>query len=524
MNRRDFFAKLGTRPDLHVVQSSIERKPTATGLEPYVPTVTEPWDAVRAGHLLRRTLMLPKWADITHALSKTPSEIVDELVDTPSDPAPPAMENNITESLDGLSQPLQNGIRNQWRADANALRTWYINVLTNPGFSIVEKLTLFWSGHFTSEFENDLDFVIAPLLYRQNKLFRFGGLGNFSDLVFNVTLDGAMLVYLGGDVNSVGKPNENYGRELLELYTTGLGQYTEGDVQEAARILTGWRVSQFSDKPNPNGFFGTYFLPNLHDTNAKQFLGETFPARDSSTNTEFIVKQEEIRKLIDTIIEVRPNAVASFIARKIYRFFVYSRPGAEDENVIQQMADLFRLSNFEIKPVIKALLKSAHFFDNVNLGAQIKTPAEFAIGLSRQLGYTPNINSNMITLEQTLFDPPNVSGWPGWHEWITTSNFPVRATIGDTAVTNMTEPVLLTFIKQFPDYEEAGKLVDNVAALLLPRPLSPERKDAFIKLLTNDGPGEYVWEQAITSSPSTAAGYMRNLLARIVSMPDFQLC
>jgi hypothetical protein len=523
MNRRDFFSVWAGRQDLYGVQTSIDRKPVATGLEPYVPSVTEPWDAVRAGHLLRRTLMLPTWADITHALSKTPGQVVDELVDTTSDPAPPAMENNITESLEGLSLPLQNGIRSQWRSDANALRLWYANVLTNSGFSIVEKMTLFWSGHFTSEFESDLDFVIAPLLYRQNKLFRYGGLGNFADLVFNVTLDGAMLVYLGGDVNTVGKPNENYGREVMELFTMGLGNYTEGDVQEAARILTGWRVSQFSDKPNPNGNFASYFLPNTHDTNAKQFLGKTFPARDSSTNTEFIVKLEEIRRLVDTIFEVRPDAVAKFMARKIYRFFVYSRPGAEDENVIQQMADLFKSNNFEIKPVIKALLKSAHFFDNANLGAQIKTPAEYLIGISRQLGYATSIPTNMSSLDQTLFDPPNVSGWPGWHDWITTNNFPVRATIATAAINGMTEAALLTFIKQFPDYDEAGILIDNLAALLLPRPLSVARKASFIKILTHNAP-EYEWKQLITANIPTAVGYMRELLTRITSMPDFQLC
>lgn len=524
MNRRNFLSLLAERPELHAVQSGNRRQPVSTGLEPYIPSAETPWDAVRAGHLLRRALMLPTWADITHALTKTPGEAVDELVDTPSDPAPPAMENNATESLDGLDITLQNAVRAQWRNDANALRAWYVGVLTNSGFSIVEKLTFFWSGHFTSEFENDLDFVIAPLLYRQNKLFRFGGLGNFANLVFGITLDPAMLVYLGGELNTKRKANENYGRELMELFTCGLGQYTEGDIQEAARILTGWKVAQFSDKPSPNGIFNAYFSPADHDTNAKQYLGVTFPARDSSTNTEFIVRVEEIQRLVDTLFQQRPDAIARFISRKIYRFFVYSRSGAEDENVIQQMADLLKNSNFEIKAVIRALLKSAHFFDNANLGAQIKTPGEFLIGMSRQFGYASGIPNNMTSLDQTLFDPPNVSGWPGWHDWITTNNFPTRATIANTAVTAMTDQAALNFIMQFPDYEDVRKLADNVGALLLPRPLAPERQTSFVEVLLEGQTNEAYWATKIATEPASAARAMRSLLTRIISLPDYQLC
>ena len=364
---------------------------------------------------------MPRWSEIDQIAQMSPSEAVDLLLSTPSEPAPPTIADSETESLDGLDTVSQNMLRNKWEADAGVLRKWMVETMTNSPLSIAEKMTLFWSGHFTTEFEVDLDYVVAPLLYRQNKLLRENGLKNFRDLVFYVTLDGAMLVYLGGNLNNAGRPNENYARELLELFTTGLGWYTEGDVQNAARILTGWRIAMFTDKPKPNGPFAAYFLPSAHDINGKQFLGVPFPARDITTNTEFIVRRDEVKKLVDTIFEVRPQAVAKFISRKIYNFFVYANPAQNDESVIDAMAELFIASEFEIKPVMSALLKSQHFFDNANIGAQIKTPAELTVGFSRQLTPPVNPHAKMPALGQVLFDPPNVTGRPGYHDWVTTS-------------------------------------------------------------------------------------------------------
>lgn len=506
------------------------------GLAPFVPSAEAPWDLNRAAHLLRRTTFMPLWADITQIQAMSPSDAVDLLLDTPSTPAPPAMADNETESLDGLDQVSRNIVEGKWRTDAAALRTWMVGVMTNANGSskpsIAEKMTLFWSGHFTTEFEADLEYVVAPLLYRQNKLYRENGLKNFKDLVAYVTLDGAMLVYLGGNLNSVGRPNENYARELLELFTTGLGWYTEGDVQNAARILTGWRIAQFSDKPKPNGKFTTYFDPAAHDVNAKQFLGESFPARDASTNTEFLVRQGEIRKLVDTIFERRPEAVAKFICTKLYHFFVYSDPRIVDDpasvddiatqSVIAAMTQIFIDSGFEIKPVVAALLKSEHFFDNANIGAQIKTPVELAIGFARQMATPTGTVASMNAMGQVLFDPPNVSGWSGYHDWITTSTFPRRSELGENVLANMDDATTHAFIAQFPEHTNAGKLIDNVGVLLLPRPLSIERKAALVATLTAGAP-DYEWANILSSSPSTAARNMRDALRKIIELPDFQL-
>jgi uncharacterized protein (DUF1800 family) len=487
-----------------------------------VPDATQPWDSYRAAHLLRRTTFMPKWDEIAQLAAMTPGEAVDLLLNTPSTPTPPTNADSETESLDGLDTQSQMIVRNKWESDAAILRKWLVGAMTGSPLSIYEKMTLFWSGHFTTEFVADQDYVVAPLLYRQNKLIRENGLKNLKDLVLNITLDGGMLAYLGGNLNSAGKPNENYARELLELFTTGLGWYTEGDVQNAARILTGWRIAMFSDNPKPNGAFTTYFIPAAHDINSKQFLGESFPARDISTNTEFIVRRDEVKKLVDTIFERRAEAVAKFISRKLYTFFVYSNPAQTDQAVIQAMADLMIASDFEIKPVISALLKSQHFFDNANIGAQIKTPAELTIGFGRQLTEPAKSYTKMTPLGQELFDPPNVSGWPGYHDWITTSTFPRRSELAEEVMSLMDDDLTLAFIKQFPDYTSATKLIDNVALLLLPRKLSTARKAALIDTLLGGAP-DYEWPNILASTPSSAVRQMKDVITRITELPDFQL-
>ena len=236
MDRRDFLAYFHARPPRK--ETSTAARPM-TGLEPYTPSDTEPWDAVRAGHLLRRTTFLPRWGDISTLLALTPGEAVDLLMSTDSTPDPPDMADNVTESLEGLDITFQNIVRGQWRRDHGALQRWYAEVMRDAPLSIREKMVGFYSDHFATEFVVDLEFTIAPLLYRQNEMFRQRALGDYADMVVALTLDAAMLVYLGGNLNVRGKPNENYARELLELFTTGLGHYTEGDIQEAARILTG---------------------------------------------------------------------------------------------------------------------------------------------------------------------------------------------------------------------------------------------------------------------------------------------
>ncbi len=526
MDRRSFltgWASAAAAP-VKFSSSSTHERTLSTGLERWVATTAEPWDAVRQGHLLRRTMMLPKWSEIDTISKLTPSDAVDLLLNTPSNPAPPSNADHVTYSMKGLDSVLANQLKGTWAGDDAVLKNWYANVLLNSPLSIVEKMTFFWSGHFTSQFVADESYVIAPLLYRQNKLLRDTGLLNFKDLASNITLDGAMLVYLGGILNTKSRANENYARELMELFTMGLGNYTEGDVKEAARILTGWRVAQYNDEPTPNGIFNTYFSPGDHDIGNKTYLGVTFSAIVDADNTEYLVKKNEIQLLIDTIFSVRKLAVATFVSRKIYKFFIYSNPAGADEAVISAMAGLLIQNNFDIKPVMATLLKSAHFFDNANIGAQIKTPAEFIIGIARQLGYSTNMSGNMTTILQEMFNPPNVSGWTGWHDWITTNTYPVRSTVVTAAIGAMTDQNVLDFINQFPANNDANKLITSLGALMLPRKLAKARHDDLVNRLVGNTGRDYEWPNILSTTPNTAVIYMRNVLKTICNLPDYQLC
>jgi len=534
MDRRTFLTAWSQRPSTDVLNHTLSQdRPLSNPLDAWVPTATEPWDNIRQGHLLRRTMMMPVWKDIDTISKLSPSDAVDLLLNTPSNPAAPSIADHVTYSMKGLDTVLAAQLRSTWAGDDGVLKDWYANVLLNSPLSIVEKMTFFWSGHFTSQFVTDEFYVIAPLLYRQNQLLRNTGLTNFKDMAFDITLDGAMLVYLGGNVNTKSRANENYARELMELFTMGFGSgYTEGDVREAARILTGWRVAQYSDEATPNGIFNTYFSPTDHDTGAKQYLGVTFSAIVPADNTEFLVKKAEIQGLIDAIFAGYSPAVARYISRKIYKFFIYSNPAVDDPviapdsyAVITAMAQLLIDNNFDIKPVMSALLKSKHFFDNANIGCQIKTPAEYIIGIARQLGYTTNMPGNMTTILQEMFNPPNVSGWTGWHDWITTNTYPVRSTVVAAAIAGMTDQNVLDFIKQFPDNTDANLLITHLGALMLPRKLAQARHDELLQILVGGPSGhDYEWPSILSTTPTTAALYMRNVLTTICNLPDYQLC
>src|SRR5581483_9949211 len=221
---------------------------------------------------------------------------------------------------------------------------------------------------------------------------------------------------------------------------------------------------------------------------------------------------------------------------------VYSNPDtttsdSTEQSVIAAMASLFQSGNWEIKPVVSALLKSAHFFDNNNIGAQIKTPEEYVLGMARQFGLSSVTSFAVDTYlddnddGQQFFQPPNVSGWPGYHDWITTNTYPLRemqAAGGSNGVVTLTGAIKLmpdpiAFIKQFPQYTDANALSTAIGQLLLPRPLSSDRQTAFAEKLAGTTQ-TYEWASILANSPSQAAQNVQDLLTYIVSLPDFQLC
>ena len=265
----------------------------------------------------------------------------------------------------------------------DGLRAWWTYRLIHTTRPLQETLTLFWHGHFATSIGKVRD----PLLMRwQNDLFREHGLGSFRTLLQRVSRDPAMLRWLDGNTNRKASPNENYARELLELFTLGIGNYSEADVQAAARAFTGWSIDQAT--------LASRFAPRAHDAGTKTFLGQTGNF-DGDNVVEAILAQP---------------AAARHITRKLFRFFVYDDPEPE---TVERFANVLRDADYELRPLVEALLRSPEFSSPRAYHAKIKSPVELVVGAIRQLGATTAYQDLFVPprrMGQDLFAPPNVKG------------------------------------------------------------------------------------------------------------------
>jgi len=481
---------------------------SATGLEPWAPGGDDGWDYAKAAHLLRRCMIGPTETEIRAAVDAglegtlaslltpfTPplTLIADWAGQDPQIRAAGADETSVNQFLAEL---LRKGV---------ALHSWWLDVMARSPVSIQERMTLFWHGHFTSELQ-----VVkaAEFMYGQNQLLRRSALGNFKQMVKDVTKDMAMLVYLDGVQNSKrgtkSNINENYARELMELFTMGPvdwdanPNYTQSDVSEAARALSGYTATTSS---KGSGYVGlaSQFTALLWDSGQKTVLGRTGAWKADD--------------VVDIIFSERSDQVAKFICAKIYRAFVYDIP---DPVVVTAMAETFRSSNWELAPVIRELLRSAHFFDLTNIGALDKSPVDYVIGLVRGLGLgnvpdlltsgvsrlSQDLRNRLTTYGMTLFDPPNVKGWPGGRSWISTSTLPLRQKFGldimDKAIKVPRSSDIyyrfdpIAFAKRFSAPGDIHALSQEMSRFILNVPPSEmEAQQLYAALL--DGGVDYEW-------------------------------
>jgi uncharacterized protein (DUF1800 family) len=284
------------------------------------------------------------------------------------------------------------------RTNAIALETWFLDRMIQSPAPLQEKLTLFWHGHFTSAYQKGIP---ALALVDQNNLFRANALGNIRDLTLAVSQDPAMLRYLDNAQNVKAHPNENYARELMELFTLGIGNYTETDVRESARAFTGW---------NLNRDFAFVDNPRQHDDGNKTFLGRTGPFTGHD---------------IVEIIFAQP-AAAQLFAERILSFFVYSDP---EPQLVDAVAALLHKNDFVLAPVMSALLRSNVFYGDRAYRALVKSPAEFVVGSCQLFGITASDTAMlgaMNRMGQRLFYPPNVKGWDGGAAWLNSQTLIAR--------------------------------------------------------------------------------------------------
>ena len=419
-------------------------------------------------HLLKRTMFGAKKVDIDALQGKTLSQVIDILLTAPAaEPTPPINTYATTANPDATVPLGQTWVYaaedgNLNGARRNSLKSWWVGNMLNQTTSIHEKMVLFWHNHFSTRMVD----TSALYFYPHMVMLRKNALGNFKTFVKDVTLDPNMLRFLNGYKNVKNAPDENYGRELQELFTMGKEpqDYTEADVKAAARLLTGWKVRQETFKINPNdpnealkNRWASYFSLPDHDITNKQFSAIYSNTIIQGKNTAD-GGSLEIDALFNMIFAT--DDAAKYICRKLYRFFVYYKVDATIEaNVIVPLSVIFRQNNFDIKPVLKALLSSEHFFDAANVGCIIKSPVDYLIGLHREFNvifpdatdYVTQYNAWLIVWSnanglaqqgQSIGDPPNVAGWeayyqaPLYHEfWVNTDSFPKRLRFTDQLLT-----------------------------------------------------------------------------------------
>ena len=500
---------------------------TTSTLAPY----TGAWGYAQAAHLLRRCLFGPTRAEIQTAVGSNLTAVLNGLLTAPAVPAPP-VNVSATDTSVPIGQPWIGQVfdQNFEGARRTSLRDWWLGLLLNQNTSLTEKMTLFWHNHFVVAFGNIND---ARMGYEYVRLLRQFALGNVKQLAKDVTVTPAMLRFLNGNQSVVGTPNENYGRELLELFTVGKGpligpgnytNYTEADVQAAAKVLTGWR--DLGTVP-----VGSYYTASRHDTTTKVF--------SSAFGNASIVASgaTEYQALVDLIFQQAETA--RFLVRKLYRWFVYYLIDAQVEtDIIQPLANLLIQNNFDIVPVLRTLFSSQHFFDALNVGCLIKSPLDFTVGLVRQMEVVfPTAASNLAAQyshwdylyslayvqQQTLGDPPNVAGWaayyqtPQYHElWINAVTLPRRNQTTDLFIGNgytrngvkiVIDPVALVLAMPTPTASDCNLLIDDFARLMVPIALTVNQL-AFLKSALLPGLPDFEWTvewNQFLAAPTNAA-------------------
>lgn len=510
-------------------------------------------------HLLRRCLFGVAHKELNYFKGKSLTQCLNRLLTVAPTP-PPAIEEYFPEGNDPnipvgqtwINAPYGNEEINYRRKIM--LRMWWLGQLLNRDFSLTEKMTLFWHNHFVTEMD-----VVHDSRYSYNyiALLRKNSLGNFKKLVREGSTCPAMLVYLGGNTNFKSAPNENFARELMELFTLGKGfgvQYTEDDVKAAARILTGWR----DDKTKIAGVFDAA----QHNPDDKKFSAFFNHAVIKGRSGE--AGAQEADDLIELIFSKKE--AARFVCRNLYRWLVYAHVDDKIEaEIITPLAEIFAQNNYEILPVLRTLLGSQHFFDKAFRGCIVKSPVDYLIGATQQIGVSIYLKEeNKYTtlachepwaqyylscedLAQRIGDPPTVAGWaayyqpPKYHQWwLDSASLSLRKKITDSISTH--EGMLFNgyhvsfdffnFAKQFSAIENRDEFVAQCVHLLCAVTPDTNTLNQLKGLLVSGMDTDYYWEKAwkkLAQNPDdketkeVIEGRLRMFFAKLFSLPEYQM-
>ena len=555
MTRREFIQSVtpSEKTSFPEIQSA------TPSLAPWQPAQDNPWDVSAINHLYHRLGFGAAYPDIQAALKSSPSEIIRALLDdhhvTDLMPDPPEGWERwlIVPPYLGTVHELHQEEEDGYYTAKTDIRCQWTVLMSQPKIHLREKLTLFWHNHFVVDEEK----VYHPQsLFRYFDYLRKNSWGNFKQMVSDVTILPAMLVYLSGIWSQKDALNENYAREVMELFTMGRidkdgnENYSQDDVRHLALALTGWRFR--FEAPGPN-VLPPYFANYYFDFNTKTTpFGASAKVFGLNAAKQYAVSPDSLDKIeadvLELLFEMRSKQIAWFICKKIYRAFVYDNAATpEAEQVIEQMAQILLDHSWELKPVLLVLFQSEHFFDPAFRGCNIKSPYEYMCGLMRKLNLEMTMNRAGtiwwfgIDTNQWIGFPPNVKGWPGYRTWLNSATLPKRT--NDFAKQLIMEKIIpgkfinphngsffdpiffidydvISWAKQFPSY--AGDLTNfakEIAEYLCA--ITPD-DDTIAKIVAASGIlHDYEWvalEDSIKVEPA------RKMIYTVVSLPHFQIC
>ncbi len=523
---------------------------SSISLSPY----TGPWSFAQAAHLLRRTTFGPTMANINEAVGMGLNGTVSHLTAEKAMPEPPIY---MEETVDPFAQKGETWIN--WAVPTNlstqlnaprrrSLLAWIYENMGIDGMSIQEKMTLFWQNHFAVQNIGRNEYA-----YQFLNLIRENALGDFRTLVEGITISPGMLIFLNGNQNTRFSPNENFARELLELFTIGRGpeagpgdytNYTEVDVRELARALTGWAQFVADD-----GTYGSTYIENRHDKEPKK-LSPRFDEIEIQDGGE-----DEYKQVIDIILQKKETA--RFLCRQLHIWFVGAEIDDEvEENVIEPMASILFDSNYNVKPALEALLKSEYFFDEKHLGCMVNHPLDFIYKMINslelpltedrfeQLDLWKRLQNYATLLEMKPIGLPSVAGWKAFYQapqfydaWINSSSLLSRKSISDLFVNGFNvngvryNLDLIAFIATLENTLDPNELIKDIAKVIFAQPLSDEQitylKDVLIPGLPDfEWTVEYTEFLSLPDDEQLRTGVNNKLKALfkvMLTMPEFYL-
>lgn len=470
-------------------------------LDPYVPNAEQPWDKSRAKHLYRRLQFGASPQEINDALLLDPLQLVDQLIDEaiaePLPPAPDWATWTFNDYDDFFPQQEEQFI--EW------VIAWMKEM---KSVGLREKLSLFWHNHFVTQIET---YLCPSHMYQYHSLLRTFALGDFKQFVYEMGKTPAMLVYLNGVENTNIQPNENYARELLELFTLGRDNgYTQEDIEAAARALTGW--VGYVDYCNDISF-----IPFFHDNEEKTIFGQTGS-----------FGYDELNELI---FSERGGQAATFICTKLYTYFVH--PEA-NELIIEGLAQTFMESDWSIAAVLRQLFKSEHFFDAYAIGTLIKSPTDFFLQTINSGDFPVDdelmqaVTFYTYILGQELFNPIDVAGWPGNRTWIDSTYLTVRWQTSDGLLSYLYQnnpeslvnlAINLTLNSNSPEF-----ITRTIIDYFIPKGLNEEELYASATIVfKSEVPQNYYDSGQWNLSWEFAPAQVALLLQYISRFPEYQL-